>query len=112
MLCGCITTSTRFISTPKSQCASIISRPLLNNVAESIVIFGPIFQVGCFNACSGVMESNPVRGVSRNGPPDAVSRMRRTSETSHAEADFSEDGLRRGERPTPNVEVSALDIGR
>src|SRR5215469_1873791 len=105
-----MTTSTRFISTPKSQCASIISRPLLNNVAESIVIFGPIFQVGCFNACSGVMESKSFRGVSRNGPPEAVRMMRRTSETSNVQPAFAEDGLRRGERPTPNVEVSALEV--
>src|SRR5438309_925862 len=60
-----MTTSTRFISTSKSQCASIISRPLLNSVAESIVIFGPMFQVGCFNACSGVIESKSFCGISR-----------------------------------------------
>src|SRR5262249_24576434 len=100
MLCGWITTSTRFISTPKSQCASIISKPLLNNVAESIVILGPIFQVGCFSACSGVIESNFVRGVFRNGPPDAVRMIRRTSETSNVQY------------PTPNVELSELDVER
>jgi hypothetical protein len=58
-----------FISTPKSQCASIISRPLLNNVAESMVIFGPIFQVGCFNACSGVIESNLLAAFRGTGRP-------------------------------------------
>ena len=42
MLCGCTTTSTRAISTSKSHRASIISRPLLKSVAESIVIFDPM----------------------------------------------------------------------
>ena len=79
MLCGWITTSTRSISTPNSQCASIISKPLLNSVAESIVIFGPMFQVGCLSACSGVIESKSFRGISRNGPPEAVRIIARTS---------------------------------
>ena len=38
---------------PKRKCASISSRPLLASVAESIVIFGPIDQVGCASASSG-----------------------------------------------------------
>ncbi len=46
MLCGWITTSMRSASTSKSQRASITSRPLFMRVAESIVILGPIFQVG------------------------------------------------------------------
>ena len=100
MLCGWITTSTRLISTPNNQCASIISRPLLNRVAESIVIFLPMFQVGCFSACSGVIASKSVRGVSRNGPPDAVRMIRRTSETSNAELSDFEIGR------------SALSVGR
>src|SRR4029079_18157259 len=100
MLWGWITTSTRFISTPKSQCASIISSPLLNRVAESIVIFGPMFQVGCWSDCSGVIASQSLRGDSRNGPPEALRRIRRTSETSNAQ------------RPTPNAELSELDVER
>ena len=32
--------------TPNRKCASMISNPLFIKVAESIVIFGPIFQVG------------------------------------------------------------------
>src|SRR5205823_7523887 len=105
ILCGWITTSTCAILTPNNQCASIISSPLLNRLAESIVIFGPMFQVGCLSAWSGVIESKSSRGISRNGPPDAVRMIRRTSETSNAE------------RPTPNVEVraglavSTLDVG-
>ena len=67
------------ISTPNSQCASIISSPLLNNVAESIVIFGPMFQVGCLSACSTVIAENFSSGVSRKGPPEAVRIIRRMS---------------------------------
>ena len=43
-------------STPKpnSQCASITSRPLFMSVAESMVIFAPMFQVGCRMASATV----------------------------------------------------------
>ena len=37
--CGCTTTSISPASAPNSQCASITSRPLFINVAESMVIF-------------------------------------------------------------------------
>ena len=53
----------------------MISRPLFSMVAESMVIRRPITQVGCFNACSGVMAAKSARGVLRNGPPDAVSQI-------------------------------------
>src|SRR5882672_6045353 len=77
-LCGCTTTETRSISMSNSQRASIISNPLLNKVAESIVIFRPITQEGCFNARSTVMLANSSLGVARNGPPEAVSQSLRT----------------------------------
>src|SRR5207253_10469072 len=73
---------------------------------SSDLIFCPMFQVGCFSACSTVISENFSAGVSRNGPPDAVRMMRRTSETSNAE------------HRTPNAEVragladSAFDVGR
>ena len=51
---GWITTSIRSYGRPKRKCASITSRPLFASVAESIVIFGPIDQVGCASASSGV----------------------------------------------------------
>ena len=44
------------------------SRPLFIMVAESIVIFGPIFHVGCARASSIVIASNVSRRRSRNGP--------------------------------------------
>ena len=69
---GCTTTSIRSYGTPKSQCASISSRPLFASVAESIVIFGPMRQVGCASASSGVTPSSSARERPRNGPPEAV----------------------------------------
>ena len=53
----------------------MISSPLFIKVAESMVIFGPIDQVGWRRAWSGVTDDRSA-GPSRNGPPDAV----RTSE--------------------------------
>ena len=50
------------IGTSKSQRASIISRPLLKSVAESMVIFAPMSQVGCFSACARVTSAKSVRG--------------------------------------------------
>ena len=46
---------------------------------QSIVILAPIFQVGCLSASSTVMPANFSRGHSRNGPPEAVSKIRWTS---------------------------------
>src|SRR3954470_9280039 len=79
-LWGWTMTETRSISISKSQRASIISRPLLNRVAESIVILRPITQDGCFNACSTVIAENSSIGVERKGPPEAVSHNLRTEE--------------------------------
>ena len=50
----------------------MISSPLLKRVAESIVIFLPIFQTGCESACSGVTFANCDLGRSRSAPPLAV----------------------------------------
>ena len=55
------------------------SSPLFINVAESMVILGPIDHVGWRNASSGVTAPRSAAGRSRNGPPDAVSMYRRTS---------------------------------
>ena len=77
-LCGWMTTSIARRGTPNSQCASITSRPLFIIVAESTEILRPIDQFGCAHASSGVTAPNCASGRSRNGPPEAVSRMRRT----------------------------------
>ena len=45
----------------KSQRASTTSRPLFIRVAESMVIFAPIFQFGCCSARSGVTSCNSSR---------------------------------------------------
>ena len=58
--------------TPNNQWASMISKPLFINVAESIVILFPIFQLGWFSACSTVMDANVSLGVLSSGPPEAV----------------------------------------
>ena len=65
------------VGRPKRKCASISSRPLLASVAESIVIFGPICQVGCASASLGLTSASSSRVRPRNGPPEAV----RTSES-------------------------------
>ena len=67
-----ITTSMSSKGTPKSQCASITSSPLFIRLAELIVTFAPIFQVGCLSACCGVAFAVASRSHVRNGPPDAV----------------------------------------
>ena len=48
-------------------------------VAESMVIFGPIDQLGCLSACSSVAARIASRVQVRNGPPEAVRMMRLTS---------------------------------
>ena len=74
--CGCTTTAICSGARSNSQRASMISRPLFMRVAESMVIFAPIFQVGWRSASSTVMEAKASRGRSRKGPPDAVRRTR------------------------------------
>ncbi len=66
-------------SISNSQRASITSSPLFIIVAESMVIFRPIFQFGCFSACATVTVCNRRSGVRRNGPPDAVRMSLSTS---------------------------------
>jgi hypothetical protein len=77
--CGWISTSMRPASTPNRKRASITSSPLFMSVAESIVIFGPMRQVGCASASSRVISRKLSRGRLRKGPPEAVSSSRRTS---------------------------------
>ena len=78
MLCGCTITSTRAMGTSNNQRASIISSPLLNKVAESIVILRPISHVGCCSAWAGVAARMASGAQLRNGPPEAVRMRRRT----------------------------------
>ena len=70
---GCSTTSIRSYGRWKRKCASITSSPLFARVAESTVIFGPMRQVGCASASSGVTSVSSSRVRPRNGPPEPVS---------------------------------------
>ena len=56
----------------KSHIASINSRPLFISVAESMVIFLPIDQLGWLRACSTVTPSRSNFVLPKNGPPEAV----------------------------------------
>ena len=78
--CGWMTTSIWRPLTPNSQCASMTSSPLFISVAESMVIFRPICQVGCFSASAAdtacqirrraAAERSARRG--ENQPPDVA----------------------------------------
>ncbi len=57
-----------------------------------MVIFGPIDQFGCCSACSGVAALIASSDQVRNGPPDAVRMMRRTS-SRRTGAERLEDGV-------------------
>src|SRR5213082_3308588 len=75
---GCTTTSTASYASPNRKCASITSSALLTRVAESTVIFFPIFHVGWRSASSTVAPATRSGVQVRNGPPDAV-RINRAS---------------------------------
>ena len=62
-----------------SHLASIASKALLTSVAESIVILGPIRQVGWASASAAVTVASSADGRPRNGPPEAVRIRRATS---------------------------------
>ena len=66
------TISISLSSSSKKYFASMTSSPLFIMVAESIVTLLPIFQLGCFKACSGVMSLSSSLEVFLKGPPDAV----------------------------------------
>ena len=65
-------------SMPKSRLASITSSPLFIIVAESMVFFVPIRQVGWARAAARSARSIASRGVRQNGPPEAVSTIAAT----------------------------------
>ena len=77
----------------KSRCASITSRLLFTIVAELIVTTGPIAQVGCASAWSGVTSCSESRLRPRNGPPLAVTTSRRTSVGATAAQGLREGGV-------------------
>ncbi len=84
MDCGCTTTSMSSGATPYRWYASMTSSPLFISVAESMVIFAPMDQLGWFRACSRVTVDRKARSRPRNGPPDAVRMIRRTASGARA----------------------------
>jgi len=52
------------------------SSPLFIIEAESMVIFCPMLQFGCFSACANVACSISAGAQVRNGPPEAVMMTR------------------------------------
>ena len=68
----------RFGSIPNSQRASIISKALLTMVAESMVIFAPMSQLGWRRASAAVALAMRSGSQVRNGPPEAVIIRRST----------------------------------
>ena len=58
--CGCKAPGCGRGRHPNSQCADNLEA-LVHNVAESMVIFRPIRQVGCFSASSAVTDSSSMR---------------------------------------------------
>ena len=66
--CGCTTTSIASNGTSNSRCASITSRPLLTSVAELMVTTGPMSQVGCASACSGVTSASSAAAAAAERP--------------------------------------------
>ena len=85
---GCTTTSICSGGRSNSQRASIISRALFIRVAESMVIFSPISQVGWLRASWRVTFSSSSALVWRKGPPDAVRMTRPTSSRLPASSDW------------------------
>ena len=92
-LCGWMTTSIASSSTSYSQRASTTSRPLFARVAESIVIFAPIDQVGWRRACSRgdrrqvgrAVEERPARrGQDERRDPAPSTRRRGTARSRSA----------------------------
>ncbi len=77
--CGWMTTSICSGRRSNSQRASMISRALFIMVAESIVILGPMVQVGWRRASAIVTCLSCSAVWLRNGPPLAVSTTRCTS---------------------------------
>ena len=59
----------------RSTADHIISSPLFTIVAESIVIFLPMLQFGCFNASASVTFLSSSLLIPLNGPPEAVRRI-------------------------------------
>ena len=79
MLCRCTKTSIFSNGTPNRCFASITSSPLFISVALSTVIFAPMLQLGWRRASFAVIWVSSSFVFPKNGPPEAVSKIRFTS---------------------------------
>ena len=75
MLCGWMSTCIFFGGWLKSHFASMTSNPLFMRVAESMVIFAPMSQVGCLSASPAVTVCSCSSDSLRKGPPEQVSSI-------------------------------------
>lgn len=82
--CGWSSTEMRSAGVPKSQWASITSKPLFTSVDESMVILAPIDHWGWRSASSTVTSASRSAGTSRRAPPLHVTMSRRTGARSPA----------------------------
>ena len=73
------------------------SSPLFISVAESMVILGPIDQLGCASACSGVTAARSAALRPRKGPPDPVSSSSSSAGLSPAVAGHAGAGAAAGD---------------
>ena len=73
MDCGWMSTSIFSAGTPKSQRASMTSKPLFISDAESMVIFAPMSHVGWRSASAAVTWRSCSWVNLRKGPPEQVS---------------------------------------
>ena len=70
----------------------MISRALFISVAESMVIFRPMDQVGWARASSTVMAAKSFCLSLKKGPPEAVRMTRRTRSSAGLPGQALEDG--------------------
>ena len=107
-LWGWITASILEYGSPYSHLASMTSNALLTSVAESIVIFGPMRQVGCAQRLVG-RHARPAIAASRprNGPPLAVSTRRATSAIRSPDQALPDRGVLAVDRAQPVERVAA-----
>src|SRR6059036_707986 len=109
MLSRCTTTSIFEAGMSNSHRASTTSRPLFIRVAESMVILSPIFQFGCFSACSTVTSRSCSLVRFQSGPPEAVRMSRRMSFTRCPSMDWKSAlcSLSTGKIRTPRLRASS-----
>ena len=107
-LWGWITASILLYGRPYNHLASMASNALLTSVAESMVILGPIRQVGCASASAGVtrleLGRRPVRGTGRR---EAVSTRRATVSMPFPEQALPDGRMLAVDRPQPVERVAA-----